>query len=152
MVARSLVRLFQASATRRLAGTGLVQPTAGRRVVVLPASDADAGAYAVDRVAGISGLPRRREAPRRPRTPNASAVLQFPCAEVQRKPRADAGLGGDLVLVSAFVPDAQRTLCSARRYWRRRLHARQILVGLSHRRFDRRGFVRSVARLFNAVH
>ncbi len=58
-------------------------------------------------------------------------VFQFSCVEVQRQHRADAAMGGDHVLVFAFLSHAQHALCGAGRHRRRRLHAWQILVGVS---------------------
>ncbi len=84
----------------------------------------------------------------RPRAAHAGAVLQFPCAEVQREHRADAAVGGGDVLVPARLYDAQRALCRTRRRRRRRLHAGQILVDLPDRRARRRRADRQTPRAF----
>ncbi len=79
----------------------------GRRVVILPVRDADAGDRAVGRLAAVGGLSRRREARRGPGAVDAGAVLQFPRAQVQRQHGADAVVGRDHVVVSALLHDAQ---------------------------------------------
>ncbi len=138
LVARSVVRLSQASAAGGLDRVGVVRRLSARRVVLLSAGDADAGDRAVVFLAAVGGLSRHRKAHHGAGAAHAGAVLQFPCAEIQRQHRSDAGVGGDHLLVPAILPDAQRALRRARGLRRRRLHAGQILVGVSAAGLDRR--------------
>ena len=134
LVARSGARLRQASAARRRAGVAVVQRLPGGGVVLLPARHADAGAGAVDRLAAFGRLSRWRQARRRRGAAHAGAVLQFPCAQIQRQHGAAAAMGGGDFRLPAQLSHARRRMGGACRRAGGGLHAGEILVGVSARR------------------
>ncbi len=98
----------QASAVCSLAGSALVYCVPDCRLVLLLAGHADAGHYAVDRLAHVGGLSRCRQTDRRDRTTDVRAVLQLPCAQIQCEYGSAATLGGDHVVfpdVRTHAPD-----------------------------------------------
>ena len=121
----------------------VVRRVSARRVVLLPAGDADADAGAVDRLAAVGRLSRHREARRRTGAADAGAVLQFPCAEVQREHGADAGCGrrprgGSCARTAtrsalyAALAGVGAAACMLGKYW-----SVFLLAGLGRRRADR---------------
>ena len=118
----------ETSAVRRLAGERLVRRLSARRLGLLSVRDGAGDAGAVDRLDGRRPLPRRREAGGGPGAAHPGAVLQFPCAEVQRQHGDDPAVGGDHGAVPALLRDAQSGLGRARRPRGGGRDARQVLV------------------------
>src|SRR5438034_584852 len=110
LVARAGVRLQQASAALRLGGESLVHGLPAGRLGLLSARHGPGRAGVVDRLDPVGAVARGRETGGRARAAHAGAVLQFPCAEIQREHGADPAVGGNDAVVFALVRNARPAL------------------------------------------